>query len=302
MQTISKPCKCTEQKQAQQLDALLSAGLSWVQLPHLKRNAKSNNFFNDKEKTGNFFHDQSWGQKHSPIRPWLEMHRCPRLGSPHYCPSGCLGMQAQHQRSTYAGNIPSSYGNPCKLDPCPSVCYLHVLTKAKGKGTWALPINLAKAFDNYLAKEGCLEDPFSKQILRNYQPCVSTPKTPEQHKECVNQQNTVNHNSCPILLSYNLWGTSHEQLWPWSCSVWKSCNGKKMHQLLYFGLGKGWYWRASSWATSETYSCYQMNNSWTVAGMLTGAVLPQLSDPYWLVGHGTWQGQKSHKAVVVIDT
>ena len=36
--------------------------------------------------------------------------------------------------------------------------------------------NVAKALDDYLAKEGCLEDPFSKQILRNYQPCVSTPK------------------------------------------------------------------------------------------------------------------------------
>ena len=71
--------------------------------------------------------------------------------------------------------------------------------------------NIAKAFDNYLAKEGCLEDPFSKQILRNYQPCVSTPKTPEQHKECVNQQNTVYHKFCPIFLSCNLGGTSHEQ-------------------------------------------------------------------------------------------
>ena len=50
------------------------------------------------------------------------------------------------------------------------------LPKNKAKETWALPIkNLAKAFDDYLAKEGCLEDPFSKQILRNYQPCVSTP-------------------------------------------------------------------------------------------------------------------------------
>ena len=96
-------------------------------------------------------------------------------------------MQVQHQTSTHAGNILSSYGNPCKLNPCPSVCYLHVLTKAQGKGTWALPKNLAKAFDNYLAKEGYLEDPFSKQILRNYQPCVSTPKTPEQHKDCVNK-------------------------------------------------------------------------------------------------------------------
>ena len=47
--------------------------------------------------------------------------------------------------------------------------------------------NLTKAFEDYLAKEGCLEDPFSKQILRNYQPCVSTPRTLEQHKDCVNE-------------------------------------------------------------------------------------------------------------------
>ena len=82
---------------------------------------------------------------------------------------------------------------------CPNVCYLHVLTKGQGKEAWALPKKLAKAVDDYLAKEGCLEDLFFKQILRNYQPCVSTPKTPEQHKECVNQKNTVYLNSCPIL-------------------------------------------------------------------------------------------------------
>ena len=106
----------------------------------------------------------------------------------------------QHQTSTHDGNILSSYGNPCKLNPCPIVCYVLVLTKEQGKGKWALPKkNLAKALDDYLAKEGCLEDPFSKQILRNYQPCVSTPKTLEQHKDCVNQQNTVYHKFCPIL-------------------------------------------------------------------------------------------------------
>ena len=65
-----------------------------------------------------------------------------------------------------------------------------MLTKEQGKGTWALPKNLTKAFEDYLAKEGCLEDPFSKQSLRNYQPCVSASRTPEQHKECVNQQST----------------------------------------------------------------------------------------------------------------
>ena len=63
---------------------------------------------------------------------------------------------------------------PCKLNPCPSGCYV-LLTKEQGKETRALSKNLTKAFDDYLAKEGCLEDPFSKQILRNYQPCVSTP-------------------------------------------------------------------------------------------------------------------------------
>ena len=48
--------------------------------------------------------------------------------------------------------------------------------------------NLAKALDNYLAKEGCLEDPFSKQILRTINPVYLPQTTPEQHKECINQK------------------------------------------------------------------------------------------------------------------
>ena len=105
----------------------------------------------------------------------------------------------------------SCVSEPCQLNPCPSVCYLHVLTKAQGKGTWAFPKKLAKALDNYLAKEGCLEDPFSKQILRNYQPCVSTPKTPEQHKECVKQKRLSITNLAHDFLSCNLGGTFHLQ-------------------------------------------------------------------------------------------
>ena len=121
---------------------------------------------------------------------------------------GLFGMQVQHQTSTHAGNILSSYGNPCKLDPVQVYATCMCLPKRKGK--WALPQkNLAKALDDYLAKGDSLEDPFSKQTLRNYQPCVSTLKTPEQHKECVNQQNTVYHKFCPILLSCNFGGTSH---------------------------------------------------------------------------------------------
>ena len=70
--------------------------------------------------------------------------------------------------------------------------------------------NIAKAFDNYLAKEGCLEDPFSKHILRNCQPCVSTPKTPEQHKECVKKKHCLSQ-LMPTILSCNFGGTSNEQ-------------------------------------------------------------------------------------------
>ena len=68
--------------------------------------------------------------------------------------------------------------------------------KAKENGHYQ---KTCEGFDNYLVKEGCLEDPFSKQILRNYQPCVSTPKTPESHKERVNQKKSVYPNCCPIL-------------------------------------------------------------------------------------------------------
>ena len=124
---------------------------------------------------------------------------------------------------------------PCKLNPCPIVCYVLVLTKEQGKGKWALPKkNLAKALDDYLAKEGCLEDPFSKQILRNYQPCVSTPELLNNTKN-VSINKTLSSSTLAQYFSCNLLGTSHEQLWPWSCSVLETI--KEMHKLLHFGLG-----------------------------------------------------------------
>ena len=68
-----------------------------------------------------------------------------------------------------------------------------MLTKGQGKGTWALSKKLAKALDDYLAKEGCLEDVFQtnpqelstlciypKQLLNNQRMCQST-------KHCLSQ-------------------------------------------------------------------------------------------------------------------
>ena len=74
---------------------------------------------------------------------------------------------------------------------CPNVCHLHVLTKGQGKEAWALPKKRAKAVDNYLAKEGCLEDLFSNKPSGTISPVYLPQTTPEQHKECVNQKNAV---------------------------------------------------------------------------------------------------------------
>ena len=125
-------------------------------------------------------------------------------------------------------------------------------------------------------------------------------KTPEQHKECVNQQNTVYHNSqqLPKILSCNFGGTSQWQTWPRSCSVLKKVQWKEIRQLLYFGLGVGRYWRVSSWATSETYTCYKVSYCWIVACMLTGAVLSKLPHPngFGLGFRSTLQGAHAEKS------
>ena len=46
---------------------------------------------------------------------------------------GLFGMQVQHQTSTHAGNILSSYGNPCKLDPVQVYATCMCLPKRKAK-------------------------------------------------------------------------------------------------------------------------------------------------------------------------
>ena len=111
----------------------------------------------------------------------------------------------QDQTSTHAGNILSSYGNPCKLDPVQVYATCMCLPKRKAKKHGHCRKNLRRLLTTIWQRKAVWKTSFFKQILRNYQPCVSTPKTPEQHKECVNQQNTVYHNSCPICFILQLW-------------------------------------------------------------------------------------------------
>ena len=108
---------------------------------------------------------------------------------------------------------------PCKLNPCPTVCYVHVLTKEQGKGTCALPKQNCEGFWQLFGTGRLFGRPLFKQTLRNYQPCVSTPNNSwtiqrmcQSKKHCISQQ-------LPKILSCNFGGTSNEQPWPRSCSV-----------------------------------------------------------------------------------
>ena len=75
--------------------------------------------------------------------------------------------------SNAALSCANSHQNSTPVEMC-ATCMCLPKNKAKEHGHCQK--KNAKAFDNYLANEGCLEDPVSKQIRRNYQPCVSTPK------------------------------------------------------------------------------------------------------------------------------
>ena len=79
---------------------------------------------------------------------------------------------------------------------------------------------------------------------------------------------------------------------------WKTCTGKKCINVYTLDLGVKWYQKASSWATSETYTCYKISYSWIVACMLTGAVLSKLPHPngFGLGFRSTLQGAHAEKS------
>ena len=92
-----------------------------------------------------------------------------------------------------------------KLNPCPNVCYLYVLTKEQGKETWALPRkNLRRLLITIWQRKDVWKTLFQNKSSGTINPVYLPRKTPEQHKERVNQQNTVYLKSCPRFLSCNL--------------------------------------------------------------------------------------------------
>ena len=84
-------------------------------------------------------------------------------------------------------------------------CYFYVLTKEQGKGTLALPKNLPRLLITSWQRKDVWKTLSQNKSSGTINPVYLPHKTPEQHKECVNQQNTVYFNSSPICLILQLW-------------------------------------------------------------------------------------------------
>ena len=148
--------------------------------------------------------DKSWGQHLLQVvlstgedpQKAVEAHQAMKLQETHA--RGTMFLGAASIWKAFPVNskppAPSCANEPSKHNPC---------------RTLALPKNLQRLLITSWQRKDIWKTLFQNKHPGTINPCVSTPKTPEQHKECVNQQNTVNHNSCPILLSCNFGGTSH---------------------------------------------------------------------------------------------
>ena len=91
---------------------------------------------------------------------------------------GLFGMQVQHQTSTHAGNILSSYGNPCKLDPVQVYATCMCLPKRKAK-EHVHYLKTCEGFWRLFGKGRMFGRPFFKTNPQELSTLCIYPKTPE---------------------------------------------------------------------------------------------------------------------------
>ena len=111
--------------------------------------------------------------------------------------------------------------------------------------------------------------PFFKTNPQELSTLCIYPKQLLNNTKNVSIKNTAYPKSCPQFLSCNLWGASHEQPWPRSCSVLEIMQWKEIYQLSYrtwWGmLFKGIFLSTFSWIepihamTYECYTCYKIS-------------------------------------------
>ena len=76
-----------------------------------------------------------------------------------------------------------------------------------------------QGFGRLFGKGGLFGRPFFKTNPQELSTLCIYPENSWTTQRMRQSKNTIYHKFCPRFLSYNLGGTSHEQPWPWSCSV-----------------------------------------------------------------------------------
>ena len=94
---------------------------------------------------------------------------------------------------------PSYVNEPSKLNPCPTVWYVLVLTKVQGKGTLALPKNLPRLLITSWQRKDVWKTLFQNKSGGTINPVYLPRKLLNTTKNVSIKKNTVYLNSCPIL-------------------------------------------------------------------------------------------------------
>ena len=144
-----------------------------------------------------------------------------------------------------------------KPNPSPTVCYALVLTKGRGKETWALPEILPRLLTTIWQRKAVWKTLFQNKPSGTFNP-VYLPRKLLNNTKNVSINKTL---SITTLAQYFYPATLEEHPinnnYLHRVLFWKSCSGKKRINS-YTRLGVVCYWRASSWPTSETYTCYKI--------------------------------------------
>ena len=116
---------------------------------------------------------------------------------------------------------PSCVNEPSKLNPCPIVCYVLVLTKEQGKGKWALPKNLRRLLKTIWQRKAVWKTLFQNKPSGTINP-VYLPRNSWTTQRMCQSTTRCLFQLLPNTSSCNLWGTSHEQQWhpsSYACST-----------------------------------------------------------------------------------
>ena len=152
-----------------------------------------------------------------------------------HCPCLLLGTRSQQTQSHRCHPASVSHANST-LSKCMLLACAYQSARQRNMG---MARNLAKALDDYLAKEGYLEDLFSNKRSGTINPVYLPQTTPEQHKEYANQKKTVSHNSCPRFYPATWEEHPKNNYNPDHVLLWKTCTGKKFINV--YTLDLGWY-------------------------------------------------------------